>query len=235
MLHDVPKNVDKDPNATRLQWDGQWTKSAICKGNGFIVEGRVIAKRSHSMAVKNANAPDALPNRFVALQVKISQPAQKRNFKPDGTEIAPHFQDQEKHIKGYLSFDHKQAQSLASISTQEFCNILGQNSGGPTPKGWVKADILNKLHPKQASVFEFWVDVSDFHNKDINIGSDVRLKTIGDSILVESITKIGQITSTLKNFSGSDSVGESWTSKIKKKDSESEEDEHHSGADSDEW
>eukprot|EP01120_Amphizonella_sp_Union-15-10_P011854 TRINITY_DN5148_c0_g1_i1.p1 TRINITY_DN5148_c0_g1~~TRINITY_DN5148_c0_g1_i1.p1 ORF type:complete len:223 (+),score=35.06 TRINITY_DN5148_c0_g1_i1:96-764(+) len=206
--------------ASRVEYPGEWTKEAICEGKGFVVEGVLLTKRTHSVAAQAKT--QTLPTKFVALQLKLTSPAKRRNFGPDGKELAPEFEERSKTFKGYLSYEKKDARSTANVTNQELCDILGKKSGGPIPKNLSKPDVLNHLHPKQIGVFEFWLESSQWPSLDLALGQAVRLRTLGDSVLVETITKIDSVTSNLVNYSGET---ESWTSKIVQRQDDEEKEE----------
>eukprot|EP01120_Amphizonella_sp_Union-15-10_P011855 TRINITY_DN5148_c0_g1_i2.p1 TRINITY_DN5148_c0_g1~~TRINITY_DN5148_c0_g1_i2.p1 ORF type:complete len:147 (+),score=22.24 TRINITY_DN5148_c0_g1_i2:325-765(+) len=128
----------------------------------------------------------------------------------------------QKRLKGISHTKKKDARSTANVTNQELCDILGKKSGGPIPKNLSKPDVLNHLHPKQIGVFEFWLESSQWPSLDLALGQAVRLRTLGDSVLVETITKIDSVTSNLVNYSGET---ESWTSKIVQRQDDEEKEE----------
>eukprot|EP00028_Trichosphaerium_sp_Am-I-7-wt_P000494 CAMPEP_0168535148 /NCGR_PEP_ID=MMETSP0405-20121227/18464_1 /TAXON_ID=498012 /ORGANISM="Trichosphaerium sp, Strain Am-I-7 wt" /LENGTH=148 /DNA_ID=CAMNT_0008562273 /DNA_START=268 /DNA_END=714 /DNA_ORIENTATION=- len=147
-------------------------------------------------------------------------------------------------MTGYLSFQTTKAKALGAVSAKDLCDMLGRGTGLPAPKGFLKQDSLNNLHPKKMSVFEFWLDVHDFQSKDIHVNDNVRLKTRGDSIIVESIAKLVEDNKLLKNnnfFAGGTGVSEGWTDKIMKNKFDSDDEEEEAPkeegdcAEDDEW
>jgi len=54
----------------------------------------------------------------------------------------------------------------------------------------VPASILSNLHPTKASIVEFYADTTKLTEVDFKIGDGIRLKTIGNSAFVESLTVI---------------------------------------------
>lgn len=84
-----------------------------------------------------------------------------------------------------------------SRSSEQFRQSIG---GQALPLGWFDNGIAN-LDPKFQGRLEFWGDSNLLKSTvELNKGSEVRLKTKGDSIFIESIGKTEA--SGAKNFSG---------------------------------
>jgi len=82
--------------------------------------------------------------------------------------------------------------------------------------------------------FKFWADRTKFQKVELAVGKEIRLKTVGDSIFVASITLVGDHNRFLYNFSGEgDQVEGSWTSKITSKAADVVD--NRQGANDDEW
>eukprot|EP00026_Physarum_polycephalum_P015558 Phypoly_transcript_16271.p2 GENE.Phypoly_transcript_16271~~Phypoly_transcript_16271.p2 ORF type:complete len:109 (+),score=37.56 Phypoly_transcript_16271:477-803(+) len=99
--------------------------------------------------------------------------------------------------------------------------------GSALPAGFHDAGLA-KLHPKVAGNFEFWADMEKFSHmwKDLKVGDAVRVRTLGNSIFVDSLAK--QDALGVPHFTGDPKLGAAWTDKImnasEKADAKEEED-----------
>eukprot|EP01132_Coremiostelium_polycephalum_P004332 gene4332-5422_t len=214
-----------------------WTKESLCKGDGYIVEGIVKGVKMHSIFVasKTSIHDTPLPTRFVAIQIELDHGI-KRNWK-DGVEIPPKMIRATAISKGYLNkFDRIQSSIVDKVDSNALLQAIG-SEGKALPRGF-HDDALPYLHPSKPNYFEFWADAEKFSHKDTKPGDEVRIKTIGNSIFIESLVKmdINQIS----NFSGDSQLGDSWTTNIMKRTDQGRYDEKqqepvNNDDDDDEW
>eukprot|EP01125_Pyxidicula_operculata_P009341 TRINITY_DN3074_c0_g1_i2.p1 TRINITY_DN3074_c0_g1~~TRINITY_DN3074_c0_g1_i2.p1 ORF type:complete len:117 (+),score=21.24 TRINITY_DN3074_c0_g1_i2:131-481(+) len=81
-------------------WPGDWTEETFKKGNGYIVTGKVLEKRSHNV---NVSGKKSYPTNFIALVLELTDEIVKRAFDASGKEIAPAVQNEQAQLKGYLT------------------------------------------------------------------------------------------------------------------------------------
>lgn len=49
-----------------------WIHEKWCSGNGFVIEGEVVHRRTHTVILKHKpNSSNALPTKFIAFRVRI--------------------------------------------------------------------------------------------------------------------------------------------------------------------
>ena len=66
-----------------------------------------------------------------------------------------------------------------------------------------------------AQCIAFWGDETTYDHINLAIGQQVRLKTEGNSPIIESLTKLDTDQKLLaSNYSGGDKTGQSWTDKV---------------------
>eukprot|EP01111_Echinosteliopsis_oligospora_P003086 TRINITY_DN1496_c1_g1_i3.p2 TRINITY_DN1496_c1_g1~~TRINITY_DN1496_c1_g1_i3.p2 ORF type:complete len:224 (-),score=82.21 TRINITY_DN1496_c1_g1_i3:69-740(-) len=201
--------------STSSEWQGEWSKSALCKNNGFIIEGSVVSTRIHSVFLRSTAHKDAqedqLPTRFVAVIVKVDLSV-KRNFDANGYEIPPKTVKAKAVGKGHLNhFEKVDASLVEQVNNDELAKSIGK--GSALPDGFHNPG-RDKLHPKVPGHFEFWADMEKFSSlwKDLKVGEAVRIRTIGDSVFVDSLAK--QDSLGVPHFTGDPKLGMAWTDKI---------------------
>jgi hypothetical protein len=191
-----------------VDYQGAWTKSGWAKGSGLQFEAKVVSKRRHT--IKTGNDAD-LPTRLVAIQCEVVGDIMRREWdEATGKELAPQITQNEKSIKGFLhNFDSKDAHAVNTVTIDAVIGFIKSLQS----VGLISADILSKLHPKTRNQIEVWGDQSNFLDLEINEGDIIRVKTMGDSIVIDSMTVVNQ--GSAKTFSaGGSGLGQSWTSKI---------------------
>jgi len=208
MIHQDAKVVA----GSTIAWKGDWTESLHQKeGNGFIVTGKIVHKRSHNV---NVSGKKTFPTNFIALTLELTDDIVKRAF-DKGVEIAPQVQNERSAIKGYLTVERSKGKIVDILTVEEFAKVISGDTRKVVPNGYLSEDYLKNLYPHKPNVLEFWADRVKFQKVETSPGKEIRLKTLGDSIFVHSMTSINQQNKFLYNFSGDiDDVGDSWTSKI---------------------
>lgn len=195
-----------------VDYHGSWTKSTWATGSGYQFEAKVVSKRRHT--IKTGNDAD-LPTRLVAIQVEVIGEVMRREWDAQtGKELAPQITQNEKHMKGYLhNFNSSDAHAINTQTVEAIVGHLQKLSAA----GLVSSDVINKLHPKNRNNIEVWGDQSLFLDLEIAEGSTIRVKTIGDSVIIENMTIVDQGSQKQLSAGGSQ-LGESWTDKISKMD-----------------
>ncbi|EFA80370.1 hypothetical protein PPL_07204 [Heterostelium album PN500] len=199
--------------STSSNYSGVWTKEAICKGNGFIVEGVVKKIKMHSMFIntKPSIHDNQLPTRFFTVVVDVDTTI-KRNFNADGYEVPPKMTRATAISKGYLNkFDRVEAKLVEKVEHGALAAAIGSPTGKALPIGF-HDDSLPSLHPAVKGHFEFWLDAEKNAHKDIKVGDEVRIKTIGNSVIAESIIKMD--TFQISNFSGDTQLLNAWSNNL---------------------
>lgn len=210
-----------------VNYSGNWTKNEWCKDVGFLIEGKVVGRRKQIIKASNSD----LPTRLLCIQVEINGEIIKREFDKNGNELVPKVSLNQNIKKGYLHhFDKSEAKALntADISVfVEFNNKLAQ-------AGLISQNILGQLHPNKKNVIEFWGDQDNFLKIEINDNSTVRLKTVGNTNIIDTLTVVGKLNSTTFQ-SGDTSLKGNWTDKIADYSSNVEETKNDEDNNDDEW
>jgi len=130
----------------------------------------------------------------------------RRTFDDKGIETEPFSGGEKLTSKGFLNkYDHKDKIDPAKITSTELVSLLGGSS-----IGYFDQQLPN-LHPNIKDRFEFWGD-STLKSMEIKKGMKIKVKTKGDSIFIESCSKLQE---TAQNYSGENVLG-GWTDKISK-------------------
>jgi len=193
-----------------VDYHGAWTKSGWASGAGFQFEAKVSSKRRHT--IKTGNDAD-LPTRLVAIQCEVVGDIMRREWDAaTGKELAPQITQNQKQIKGFLhNFNSSDAHAINTVTVDTLIAHLQKLQG----VGLVSSDVLSKLHPKQRNQIEIWGDQSNFLDLEFNEGDIIRIKTQGDSIIIDTMTVVDQGSQKTLSAGGS-GLGDSWTSKIAK-------------------
>jgi len=191
-----------------VDYHGAWTKSGWAGGSGYQFEAKVVSKRRHT--IKTGNDAD-LPTRLVAIQCEVVGEIMRREWDAaTGKELAPQITQNQKHMKGFLhNFNATDSQALNTVSVDVLVGHLQKLQG----VGLVSSDVVTKLHPKSRNQLEIWGDQSNFMDLEINEGDIIRVKTLGDSIIIDTMTVVNE-GSTKTLSAGGSGLGDSWTSKI---------------------
>lgn len=130
---------------------------------------------------------------------------------------------------GYLSTVHGQRDDPEAISVDDWLRTLG---GQAVPAKWYAG--VAGVHPAERDVLEFWGDATYMRGLDLKEGDKVRLKTKGDTVLIESVAKETELAT---HFHGEQQKG-TWTDQISKGDQKDDKPvpgEELEGVDDDEW
>ncbi|KYQ93087.1 hypothetical protein DLAC_05709 [Tieghemostelium lacteum] len=217
---------------TSTEFSQHWTKEHLCKGDGFIIEGVVKGSKVHNVFVTSKQNPEytALPTRFLAVTMVVDSII-KRNWNKDGYEIPPKMTRGTAISKGYLNkFDRIQSTPVDKLDCNQMANLIA--NGNALPHDF-HDDVLKNLHPHVPNTFEFWLDMEKFNHKDIKAGDEVRIKTIGNSVIVQEYVRMDQ--SQISNFSGDKDLGTNFVKNINKFKDSDENNEPQQDDDDDEW
>lgn len=210
MIHAKP-NMTSNTTTTE-KWSGtkKYDIKTLCTGTGFIIEGILKTVRMH--LVSGCTGTD-LPTRFIALQLHVSHVCRRKFV--GGSEVLPDQNKTSMLTKGYLTKEKVVERSGAEASTSaEIVGFLGPVC--TSAAGFVVASQKAKVHPAVQGVFEFWADAARFITADFIVGRKFRIKTKGDTIFVESATRMDDKSEKecLSYYAGEDSLSSSWNAKI---------------------
>jgi len=169
--------------ATSSHWDGAFKAEENLSGEGVYVEGAVRAWRFHSVH----SSTDI--HRYLAVQVTVLV-ARQRQFDSRKQEVEPTIRGLRNLRKGWLNGTYKASakDDPNSVSVAALVEKLGAKSGKSLPAGYAD-DQLAALHPTVTNTFELWGDVTKCKNVLLELGAVVRIKTRGDSLFIESMTR----------------------------------------------
>eukprot|EP01133_Synstelium_polycarpum_P006520 gene6520-7550_t len=194
--------------STSTSYSQPWTKEALCQGDGFIVEGVLRKVKMHSMFLtgKHSVHDTVLPTRFITIVLEVDTTI-KRNWK-DGYEVPPKMTRATAISKGYLNkFDRVQANLVEKFDSNGLAKAIGGSTGKAIPMGF-HDDSLPSLHPARQNYFEFWLDAEKNSHKDLKVGDELRVKTMGNSIFAESMIKMDS--HQISNMAGDTQVLSAW-------------------------
>ncbi|XP_074863252.1 arpin isoform X6 [Carettochelys insculpta] len=183
----------------REQLPGRWDPPALQGGDGAIVEGELVAVSRHLLSDVNGRK-----ERYYVLYVRPSQ-LHRRRFDAQGNEREPNFSDTRKVNTGFLmsSFKVEAKGSSDRLSLEELKGLVN------------KPELLSVTarHTPSQTV-AFWLLETELEKMELELGTQIRLKTQGDSPFIFSLAKLQGGTITKCNFAGDRQVGASWTDNI---------------------
>jgi len=197
MIH---SSVGGDLKSTTSKYGGVWPPSETTSGNGVSVQGKIVDFRNHSVQDSSNKQ-----NRYMAVVVDVEF-IRKRTFNEQGEETEPGGPNEKAVAKGYINkFDHKDIEDKEKITSDTFLQTVLHGKSLP-----YFLDQEKNLHPNISNRFEFWGTSTLLKPMDLKKNDTFRLKTKGNSIIIESCSPLKPISS---NYSGQDVLG-GWTSKI---------------------
>lgn len=211
MIHAAPSKAISATTSEKWGGSKRYDSKALCTGPGFIVEGVLKDVRMH-LVTGVAGGTD-LPTRFIALQLSVTHVC-KRKF-VGGVEVLPDQNKTSMVTRGYLTKEKVVERSGAEASTaSEISSVLGPVCAAGA--GFVVASQRAKVSPAVPGVYEFWADAARFVTADFIRERKFRLKTRGDSIFVESATRMDDKSEKecLSYYAGEDALSSSWNTKI---------------------
>jgi hypothetical protein len=170
--------------STATNWSKcPFSKEALCRGEGFLIDGDVKAVRVHSVFVSGPktvnikNQEDNLPTRFICCEIDLVQ-AYPRILRDDAD---INYKQNTEGSKKYIAPKLYDADALAKA--------IG-GAGTALPDDFLDERRNTKVHPAVKGRFELFLDASAIGVKDIAAGATVRFFTIGSSVFVERFEKV---------------------------------------------
>lgn len=211
--------------------------------DGVLVDGTVIATRVHSVFVTDnaktkvppADLDQMLPMRFNVWTIKMSRAWRRAKKESDGCEVDP---SDKVYLKRRKEGDPDPT-SLEMSADDVVRFVSGDDSGKTALRaGYISEKAVHQaLHPSTPLALEFWADVNNDNWKNVNVGEELRIKTLGKNVIVEYCERLNAKTVFGKGASAeSEQVASGWGDKLLQhaEGGPSSEDER-SGAASDEW
>ncbi|XP_060553066.1 arpin-like [Ruditapes philippinarum] len=198
----------------------EWNSRKHESGNGVLFEG-CIQKRAHFQICDCKKTKV----QYYIFYMKIAR-AHKRKFDNNGTEVEPNFSETKKVNTGYLNSSYKvEARGETDLlDISQTLNIINK------PELTKHTDKYGS--PDLAAV---WLHEEKIGGLEFECGDQVRVKTKGDGPFVFSISKLDNVSSSVSNYAGGESVGASWTDKIMDLKSNVPTSKENEGVDEDEW
>ncbi|XP_053222211.1 arpin isoform X2 [Podarcis raffonei] len=168
-------------------------------GDGVIVEGQLLDVSRH-LILDDADKKE----RYFVLYIR-PRLVHRRKFDPKGKEVEPNFSETRKVNTGFLMASYKvEAKGKTDRLTPEELECL------VTKPELVK--VTQPYTPSQAVAF--WLPESEMEKMELEVGMEIRLRTLGDGPFVFSLAKLDVGTVTKCNFAGDQQAGASWTDNI---------------------
>jgi len=202
--------------STTQRCPARWTRSEQCKGDGFLVEGELLHMHMHNLTGAPPKSKDNLPARFIAIQMSVTR-VTKRKWSPEGQEIEPDEAVTRTELKGYLTKVRTTSQPATTAADKASIEkVLTEAAGRCVPGSFVVQK--SQTHPAVSGVFEFWLDAAEYVAGDFAKGRHYRLKTVGDTPIVEGVTRTddGSEKEVLRHYAGGDEIGSSWSTQLSK-------------------
>lgn len=190
--------------------DARWTAASVCGGAGVIVEGTLEDLHMHT--VQRAPAGSDLPTRFVVLRLAVDR-ATVRKWQ-DGVEVLPDQTRTKVVVRGYLTREKTVCRPEGSGTDAASAARIVAGVLARAPAALFAPASAST--PLPAGTFEFWADAAAFVVADFVRGRRYRLKTRGDTPLVEAATRIdgGAEKDVLAYYAGGDGISTSWNATI---------------------
>ncbi|XP_074090185.1 arpin [Macrotis lagotis] len=183
----------------RTRLPGPWDPAAYQRGNGVLLEGELVDISRH-----NISDASGKKERYYVLYVRPSR-IHRRKFDSKGNEIEPNFSNTRKVNTGFLMSSYKvEAKGDTDrLSSEELKGLVE------------KPELLSMTGnhtPNQT--LAFWIPETEMEKIELELGTEIRLKTQGDSPFIGSLAKLEAGTVTKCNFAGDGQTGTSWTDNI---------------------
>lgn len=180
------------------KWEGRWDPQALCKGTGILMEGVFHKTTKHTIQDSTATK-----RRFIVFHIEFSAGCLRR-YDTQSQEIEANFGQTALVRTGYLHSSYKQ-ETKVTADTVDYQKVV---------------DLLNSrlsplVRPTHAGELCLWAEEDAYNHVEIEYGQHIRLKTRGNSPLIDSLTKLDTVQkSRSSNFAGGEQTGGSWTSKV---------------------
>ncbi|XP_059161117.1 arpin-like [Physella acuta] len=201
-----------------VKWKGQWNHSDwkhSMEKPGVLLEGKVISQARISISNSEERAVSD-KTRYFILFLRIEK-AHKRKFDATGKEQEPNFSETTKVSTGFLnsSYDVRQKGSSDRLSVDEVKSL--------TQNPQINAMLNDVLSKDSSGDIYFLLKEEERDKIEILNETFVRIKTAGNSPLIESLVLCDTVTAAKGNFVGDEKMGDNWTDKIMKMKSTSNE------------
>ncbi|NP_001087754.1 arpin [Xenopus laevis] len=207
------------------RFDGSWEPGAFQRGTGVLLEGTLLDFSRHAVTDSKGKK-----ERWYILYLRPSK-IHRRHFDSKGNEIEPNFSDTKKVNTGFLMSSYKVEAKGESdrISLEELNRLVNK----------VNLMKISEKHTPRETV-AFWLPEADMEKTELELGEQLRVKTMGDGPFLFSLAKVDSGTVTKCNFAGDAQAGASWTDNIMERKSQntsapSEPRGQGDGAEDDEW
>ncbi|KAI8788498.1 arpin [Biomphalaria glabrata] len=203
------KPLDNLP-VQNVKWNGAWSHLAFPKSSkenpGVLCEGKVISQAR--ISITSSDSSVTTKGRYFVLFLEIEK-AHRRKFDEEGKEIEPNFSETTKVSTGYLnsSYDVKSKGQTDKLSLGQVKSFIHNSN---------IEDMLKDLVTKSYGDLFLLFKEEDREKIELTNGMSVRIKTLGDSPIVESLVIHDEVNLAVKNFVGDDKIGSNWTDKIMK-------------------
>ncbi|XP_061533275.1 arpin [Phycodurus eques] len=181
------------------KYDSVWSPGSHESGPGVILEGTLVDVSRHALTDVN--------NQKVRYHVLYIKPRRvhRRKFDASGKEIEPNFSDTRKVNTGFLMSSYKvEAKGESDILSEEQLSAL-----------ICKAELLRITDTHRPDgTWAFWYPECEMDKTELETGTDIRLKTRGNSPFIFSLATVDGGTVSKCNFAGDETTGASWTDKI---------------------
>ncbi|XP_075431251.1 arpin isoform X2 [Ascaphus truei] len=182
-----------------------WEPAAFQRGQGVILEGTLVDFSRHLITDTKGKK-----ERWYILYLRPSK-IHRRKFDNKGNEMEPDFSDTKKVNTGFLMSSYKVEPKGETdrISTEELKRMVNK----------LELVGLTERHAPTDTV-AFWLPEAEVVKTELELGEQLRVKTLGDGPFLFSIAKIDSGTATKCNFAGDAQTGASWTDNIMAKKSQ---------------
>ncbi|XP_075063902.1 arpin [Mixophyes fleayi] len=178
---------------------GAWEPAAFQSGQGVLLEGALEDYSRHVITDTKGKK-----ERWYILYLRPSK-IHRRKFDSKGNEIEPNFSDTKKVNTGFLLTSYKvEAKGETDrLSTDELKHIVNKKD---------LMRISDRFIPKDTVAF--WLPEAETEKTELELGEQLRVKTLGDGPFLFSLAKLESGTVTKCNFAGDAQTGASWTDNI---------------------
>eukprot|EP00011_Vannellida_sp_DIVA3-517-6-12_P008441 CAMPEP_0114612618 /NCGR_PEP_ID=MMETSP0168-20121206/4713_1 /TAXON_ID=95228 ORGANISM="Vannella sp., Strain DIVA3 517/6/12" /NCGR_SAMPLE_ID=MMETSP0168 /ASSEMBLY_ACC=CAM_ASM_000044 /LENGTH=209 /DNA_ID=CAMNT_0001823605 /DNA_START=32 /DNA_END=661 /DNA_ORIENTATION=+ len=183
MIH---RATDLSIGTSHEKYAGTWDPNPPTQGVGAAVEGELVEIRNH-------NLEDGTKRhyRYMAIKIRVDL-SRKRVFDASGKEADTQYKREKHQVTGFLNVcDVVQKDDPHALTLDQLAQVTGKRISG--------------------NIFEFWSPSSNIKPKEYRPGHRIRLKTLGDSYFVDTITNLTDAKH--GNYHGEE-VLDTWDSKI---------------------
>ncbi|XP_019858664.1 PREDICTED: arpin-like [Amphimedon queenslandica] len=180
------------------KWKSEWNSSQLQSGRGILLEG-VFHKKTRHIIQDTSNKK----YRFCVFHIEFDGACQ-RKFDAEGKEIEPNFGQTAKVKTGYLNSSYKTV-AKGTPDTLSYAEVCER----------VHSDLVGFETASHSQSICFWGENESYDHVECSPGQRIRLKTRGDSLLIESFTKLdSDQRAHSSNYTGGEKTGQSWTDKV---------------------